>query len=76
MEFPSFRLWEAAKEILRYLNSVKEEGITFVKSGNALPEAYIDSDWAGCEDSRKSTSGLIILLANAPSKCKLQICVS
>ena len=82
MESPSYRLWEAGNEILRYLNSVKEEGLSYKRDGNILPEGYIDADWAGCNDNdndaRKSTSSLVILLANAPitTKCKPQNCVS
>jgi hypothetical protein len=78
MQNPGTKLWDAAKEILRYLVGAKEDGILFDKSGNKTLRGFVDSNWAGSEDSRRSTSGVILQLANAPItvKCKLQTCVA
>jgi hypothetical protein len=62
----------AAKHLLRYLNGTKELGMVYSKPGNRGPRdtanllwGYVDSDWAGCPDSRKSTSGYVLMLNGA-----------
>jgi hypothetical protein len=36
-------------------------------SGRGLtPIGYVDSDWAGCADTRRLTSGYIFMMAGAP----------
>ena len=62
----------AAKHLLRYLNGTKNPGLLY--SGPAsranILWGYVDSDWAGCPDSRKSTSGYALLLNGAAITCK------
>jgi hypothetical protein len=62
----------AAKHLLRYLNGTKELGLVYSKQGNQGPVdmsnllwGYVDSDWAGCPDSRRSTSGYVLMLNGA-----------
>ena len=53
MENPNLLLWKATKEILRYLYSCRHEGLTFMSTGN---KTYVDSNWAGCSSTRRSTT--------------------
>ena len=62
----------AAKHLLRYLNGTKGLGLVYSKPGNHGPMdmanllwGYVDSDWAGCPDSRRSTSGYVLVLNGA-----------
>lgn len=51
----------------------------FYKSGSSLTlQAYSDADWAGCPDSRRSTTGWCMYLGDAlvSWKCKKQERVS
>ncbi|GAV87964.1 hypothetical protein CFOL_v3_31388, partial [Cephalotus follicularis] len=48
---------EAAYRILRYLKSSPGRGILFLQDSHLTVEAYTDTDWAGCPDDRRSTSG-------------------
>mgnify|MGYP004607028067 CR=1 FL=1 len=60
---PGIVHWKAAKRVLRYLQRTKDYMLTYKKSDQLEIIGYSDSDFAGCQDSRKSTSGYIYLLA-------------
>jgi hypothetical protein len=55
---------QASKELFRYLKGTKGEGIKYRKpkdfDGKVEIKAFVDSDWAGCVDTRRSTIGYII----------------
>jgi len=56
---------EAAKRIMRYLSQTGHYSLTFGGKGVDLDisgvSAFSDSDWAECKETRRSTSGCIIL---------------
>jgi hypothetical protein len=55
----------AAKRILRYLKGSLEFGLLFRHSTSPLTiKAYSDADWAGCPDSRRSTTGFCVFLGS------------
>ena len=58
---PGKKHWEAVKMILRYLCGTKNKCLC-LGGGNVSIVGYTDSDYAGCSDSRKSTSGYIFSL--------------
>ena len=52
--------WVAVKRVMRYLRGTQNLGIVF--SNTSEPPVllgYSDADWAGCHESRKSTSGYV-----------------
>ncbi|XP_031095222.1 secreted RxLR effector protein 161-like [Ipomoea triloba] len=55
--------WRAAKKVLRYLKGTKDYKLVFRKMNTLDIVGYFDSDFAGCIDSRKSTSGNIFIMA-------------
>ena len=57
-------LWNAAKRVLRYLKSTSNYGLTFKKTGEDLV-GYVDADWAGCPDDRRSYTGYAFIFGNA-----------
>jgi hypothetical protein len=59
---PGMEHWKAAKKVMRYLQRTKDYGLTFRHTDHLEVVGYSDSDFAGCVDSRKSTSGYIFLL--------------
>lgn len=67
LERPSNEHWNAAKRVLKYLRSTIDIGIKFSSSNypNVLT-AYSDADYGSCVDSRKSISGVILMLNNGP----------
>ncbi|XP_074266373.1 secreted RxLR effector protein 161-like [Silene latifolia] len=61
---PGLDHWKAAKKVLRYLQGTKDYMLMFRRTGNLEVVGYSDSDYAGCIDSRKSTSGYVLMLAD------------
>ena len=49
--------WTAAKHILRYIRGTMEYGLVYEHMGSVQLVGFTDSDWAGCVEDRKSTSG-------------------
>ncbi|XP_004297914.1 PREDICTED: uncharacterized mitochondrial protein AtMg00810-like [Fragaria vesca subsp. vesca] len=53
----------AVKRILRYIKGSLGHGLLFIpQQGCACLLAYSDADWAGCPDSRRSTSVYLVYL--------------
>ncbi|XXG71992.1 hypothetical protein AAC387_Pa07g1189 [Persea americana] len=55
--------WKAVKRVMRYLQRTKNHMLTYRRSDQLEIIGYSNSDYAGCQDSMKSTSGYIYLLA-------------
>ncbi|KAK9684337.1 hypothetical protein RND81_10G203400 [Saponaria officinalis] len=51
----------AAKRILRYLQGTRDLGIFYKKGEKSNLTGYTDSDYAGDQDDRKSTSGYVFM---------------
>lgn len=67
--------WKASKRILAYLLGTINSGLCFSGSDSTnFLTGYNDSDFAGCPDTRRSTTGVLYLLNQAPVtwKCRLQ----
>ncbi|XP_047339823.1 secreted RxLR effector protein 161-like [Impatiens glandulifera] len=60
---PGLDHWEAAKRVMRYLKRTRSYMLTYRRSDNLEIIGYSDSDFAGCQDSLRSTSGYVFLLA-------------
>jgi len=61
--------WVAAKRVLRYLAGTIDDGITYGGEGHQEAElgpAFSDSDWAGDQVQRKSTSGYVVKMNGGP----------
>ncbi|XP_061989759.1 uncharacterized mitochondrial protein AtMg00810-like [Rosa rugosa] len=65
MQSPTALHFLAVKRILRYIKGTLDYGITFRAAPLEL-RAYIDSDWAGDPNDRRSTTGFVIFLGNCP----------
>ena len=59
---PGLDHWKAAKRVMRYLQRTKNFMLTDIKSDQLEIIGYSDFDFAGCQDSRRSTSGYIYML--------------
>ncbi|KAK8936102.1 hypothetical protein KSP39_PZI012973 [Platanthera zijinensis] len=60
---PGHAHWVAAKKVLRYLKRTKDVKLVYHRVQNLELVGYTDSDFAGCEDDRKSTSGYFFKFA-------------
>jgi hypothetical protein len=54
------------KKIIQYLKNTSNYGPIYKKNSSLAPVAYADADHGGNNDDRKSTSGIIIKMANGP----------
>ncbi|XP_057248849.1 uncharacterized mitochondrial protein AtMg00810-like [Beta vulgaris subsp. vulgaris] len=66
MHAPTTVHFQAAKRVLRYLAGSREQGILLASKSAAKLQAYCDSDWGGCPNTRRSTTGFCIMLGNSP----------
>ena len=67
LEEPTTAHWRMAKRALRYLKGTKGACIAYPRhSDRIILEGFSDSDWAGDEHDRKSTSGYVFLIGEAP----------
>ncbi|MCO5552308.1 hypothetical protein L7F22_005819 [Adiantum nelumboides] len=67
MHSPGSKHWQAVKRIFRYLSGTLHLGLFNPRGGSLPPDlhAFLDSDWAGCFDTRVSTSGFCFMLGSS-----------
>lgn len=58
--------WKAVKRIMRYLKGTIGKKLEYSKNGQLAAQGYTDSDWAGDEDTRRSTTGYVYFVQNGP----------
>ena len=65
--------WKAAQSA-RYLKGPRELGLQYKKSNDQVNVLWgcVDSDWAGCLDTRRSTSGYVLLFNGCAVSWKIQ----
>jgi hypothetical protein len=64
MHDPRVPHYNHVKQILCYLKGTLDHGLHINNSSTATLTAYFDADWAGCPDTRRSTSGYCVFLSN------------
>jgi hypothetical protein len=64
MHAPTTAHFAALKRILRYLRGTTDHGLTMSPSTVSSLVSYTDADWAGCPDTRRSTSGYCVFLGD------------
>jgi hypothetical protein len=62
LENPGKDHWNAVKRILRYVQGTMNCGLVLTGEEKLQVSGYADADYAGCIDSRRSTSGCVTLL--------------
>jgi len=66
--------WNALKHMLTYVKGMMNYEITYKGGGDLEPIGYINSNYAGCKDTRRSTEGNIFIIAGGliSWECKRQ----
>lgn len=62
---PTQEHMDAVTQIYAYLKGTPTMGPIYKKNDWQF-EGFVDSDWAGCPDTRRSTTGFAFMLAGAP----------
>ena len=66
MANPGKEHWNAVKWIFRYLTGTHDFSILFDQRAGTEAVGYVDSDYAGDLDSRKSMTGYVFRFASGP----------
>ncbi|XP_015158446.1 uncharacterized mitochondrial protein AtMg00810-like [Solanum tuberosum] len=70
MQDPREPHMKAAYHMLRYLKKDPTLGLLMTSTDDYNVQAFCDSDWGACPDSRKSITGYIVLLGSSPISWK------
>ena len=54
----------ALKRIVRYIKGTLDRGLHLYPSQTTTLISYIDADWGGCPNTRRSTSGSCVFLGD------------
>uniref|UniRef100_A0A0A9BDA3 Uncharacterized protein n=1 Tax=Arundo donax TaxID=35708 RepID=A0A0A9BDA3_ARUDO len=65
MHAPRDAHWALVKRILRYVRGTMAKCLQLRRSSSTALIAYTDADWAGCPDTRRSTSGFCVFLGDS-----------
>ena len=68
MSKPTLHAWRALKRFCRYLNGAQRLVYTYPQQEVDHVDVYVDTDWAGCQRTRKSTSGGCVLIGQHTMK--------
>lgn len=66
MQAPRSSHFQALIHTLWYINHSVEQEIMLRASDELTLQAYSDSDWASCPESRRSITGYVLLFGNSP----------
>ncbi|GJY63192.1 hypothetical protein Tco_0464652 [Tanacetum coccineum] len=61
---PTEKYLHAVKRIFRYLKGTINQGLWYLKYSSTALTTFADADHAGCQDTRRSTSGSMQLLGD------------
>ena len=62
MATPTQQSWQALKRLCRYLCGKPRLTYVYRRQDLDTIDVYVDTDWAGCNRTRKSTSGGVVML--------------
>lgn len=66
MQAPRSSHLQALAHTLRYINHSVGQGIMLKGSNELTLQAFSDSDWASCPESRRSITGYVLLFGGSP----------
>jgi hypothetical protein len=78
LQKPTMSHYKAACRVVRYLKQHPGKGLFFPRDSDIQVLGYSDADWAGCLDTRRSTSGYCFFIGTSlvSWKAKKQVTIS
>ncbi|XP_059295496.1 uncharacterized mitochondrial protein AtMg00810-like [Lycium ferocissimum] len=61
-QFPKMSHWDAALRLVRYIKKCPSQGLLISSNSSTTLQAYCDSDWAACPNTRRFVTGYVIKL--------------
>jgi hypothetical protein len=61
LDRPGIKHYHAAVQVFRYLSGTRHLGLNFFKNQLSPLVAYVDADWGNCPDTRRSTTGFVVM---------------
>lgn len=55
--------WNALIHVVGYIKNTLDYGLTYSRDCDISPTAFVDADYGGCRDTRRSTSGYVFMMA-------------
>lgn len=49
--------------IMGYIKNMLDYGLTYSRDSDLSPTAFVDADYGGCKDTRRSTSGYVFMMS-------------
>lgn len=65
MHSPTHHHWHAVKRVFRYIKGTQYLGLLYRADTSLIMHGFTDSDWAGCQDTRRSHSGNCFMLGSS-----------
>jgi hypothetical protein len=63
---PGVEHWKSLLHVIGYIKNTIDYGLTYSRDAELTPLAYVDADYGGCRDTRRSTSGYVFTMAGGP----------
>ena len=60
---PGREHWNALMHVIGYIKNTLDYGLTYSRDSELSPTAFVDADYGGCMDTRRSTSGYVFMMA-------------
>jgi len=60
---PGIEHWKALIHVVGYIKNTLDYGLTYSRDSDISPTAFVDADYGGCKDTRRSTSGYVFTMA-------------
>src|SRR6266511_4325050 len=60
---PGIEHWKGLLHIVGYVMNTMDYGIIYSQDADLTPLAYVNADYGGCRDTRRSTSGYVFTMA-------------
>ena len=60
---PGIEHWDALMHVIGYIKNTIDYGVTYYRDAELSPLCFVDADYGGCRDTRRSTSGYVFTMA-------------